>query len=70
MEVTSAKVRTVPRLADYSHEHTIRVGIVAPPGEAARVKWSLSETFAGRTVYHSLTVPHFDMEVLEIFDRR
>jgi Cof subfamily protein (haloacid dehalogenase superfamily) len=68
MEVTSAKVQTVPRLADYGHEHTIRVGIVAPPGEAARVKWSLNETFSGRTVFHSLTVPHFDMEVLEIFD--
>jgi Cof subfamily protein (haloacid dehalogenase superfamily) len=68
MEVTSAKVQTVPRLATYGHEHTIRVGIVAPPDEAARVKWSLNETFADRAVFHGLTVPHFDMEVLEIFD--
>lgn len=68
MEVTSAKVQKFPRLAGHGHEHTIRVGIVAPPEEAAKVKWSLNEPFRDRVVFHSLTVPHFDVEVLEIFD--
>ena len=68
MKVTSATIRSVPRLADVDHAHTIRVGIVAPPDEAAKMKWSLNATFADRIVCHSLFVPAYDVEVLEVFD--
>jgi Cof subfamily protein (haloacid dehalogenase superfamily) len=68
MRITAAKIRTVPRLADHAHDHTIRVGIVAPPDESARMKWSLNENFQDRIVCHSLFVPTYQVEVLEIFD--
>lgn len=68
MQVTSAKITTAGRLADHPHAHTIRIGIVAPPAEAARMKESLAEAFQGRIVCHSLFVPAYDVEVLEIFD--
>lgn len=68
MRVTAATIRTVPRLAELDHAHTIRVGIVAPPAEAAKVQWSLNEHFRDRIVCHSLFVPAYDVEVLEVFD--
>jgi Cof subfamily protein (haloacid dehalogenase superfamily) len=68
MKVTSAKIRTAPRLAELDHEHTIRIGIVAPPAEAAKMKWSLNANFNDRIVCHSLFVPAYDVEVLEVFD--
>lgn len=68
MRVTAAKIVSVPRLADHAHPHTVRVGIVAPPAEAAKVQWSLNEHFRDRIVCHSLFVPAYDVEVLEVFD--
>ncbi len=68
MKVTAAQIQTVARLADHPHDHTIRIGIVAPPAEAARMKWSLLENFQDRIVCHSLFVPAYDVEVLEVFD--
>ena len=68
MKVTAAKIRTVPRLAELDHEHTIRIGIVAPPADAAKMKWSLNASFSDRIVCHSLFVPAYDVEVLEVFD--
>ena len=68
MRVTAAKIVSVPRLADHPHPHTIRVGIVAPPVESARMQWSLNEHFRDRIVCHSLFVPSYDVEVLEVFD--
>jgi Cof subfamily protein (haloacid dehalogenase superfamily) len=68
MRVTAAKVVTVPRLADHPHPHTVRVGIVAPPAESAKLQWSLNERFRDRIVCHSLFVPAYDVEVLEVFD--
>jgi hydroxymethylpyrimidine pyrophosphatase-like HAD family hydrolase len=44
------------------------VGIVAPPEEIARVKWSLLEKFQGRILVQSLMVPAYAVEVLEVFD--
>ena len=55
-------------MADHPHEHTIRIGIVAVPAESAKMKWSLMESFQGRIVCHSLFVPAYDVEVLEVFD--
>lgn len=68
MRVTAATIQAVPRLADHPHAHTIRVGIVAPRAESARMQWSLNEHFRDRIVCHSLFVPAYDVEVLEVFD--
>jgi Cof subfamily protein (haloacid dehalogenase superfamily) len=68
MAITHAKVRTVPRLGDYGHAHTIRVGIVAAPQEVRASTRSLDEHFAGRVVHQSLHVPAYGVEVLEVFD--
>ena len=68
MSVTSAVVKRAGRLGEHAHEHTVRVGIVAPPEQVASVKISLERNFAGRIVVQSLYVPAYDVEVLEIFD--
>jgi Cof subfamily protein (haloacid dehalogenase superfamily) len=68
MRVTSAKIEMVPRLADHPHEHTIRIGICTSPDEAAKMVWSLNEAFRERIICHSLLVPAFNVEVLEVFD--
>jgi hydroxymethylpyrimidine pyrophosphatase-like HAD family hydrolase len=68
MRLTSAKVHRVPSLADYAHEHTIRVGIVAEPDEVARVEKELAETFGERIMMMSIRVPSAGVTVLEVFD--
>jgi Cof subfamily protein (haloacid dehalogenase superfamily) len=68
MRVTAAKVHRVPSLADYRHEHTIRVGIVAEPDEVARVEKELAEKFGERIMMMSIRVPQAGVTVLEVFD--
>jgi Cof subfamily protein (haloacid dehalogenase superfamily) len=68
METTQSAIRTMPRLSDYHHEQTIRVGIVAEPAEAYRVKALLDERFGGRILGQVLQVPGTKHAVLEIFD--
>jgi Cof subfamily protein (haloacid dehalogenase superfamily) len=68
MRVTSAKVHRIPSLADYAHEHTIRVGIVAEPDEVARVEKELAEKFGERIMMMSIRVPTAGVTVLEVFD--
>ena len=68
LAVTAAAVHRVPSLGDHPHEHTIRVGICAAPAEARRVRDDLLGRFAGRVVCHSLFVPAYDVEVMEVFD--
>ena len=68
MNVTSAVVHHVPRLSQYSHEHTIRLGIVAEPDEVDAVHAQLEEKFSGRIFFHRLFVPQAGVTVLEIFD--
>jgi hydroxymethylpyrimidine pyrophosphatase-like HAD family hydrolase len=68
MRLTSAKVHRVPSLADYAHEHTIRVGIVAEPDEVARVEKELAEKFGERIMMMSIRVPQAGVMVLEVFD--
>ena len=68
MNVTRAQVRRIPRLAGHSHEHTVRIGIVAHPDEVAQVKQQLSDRFAERVFMQSLYVPTANVDVLEIFD--
>jgi Cof subfamily protein (haloacid dehalogenase superfamily) len=68
MAVTSAKLHRVPSLAQYPHEHTIRLGICAEPDEVRRVKAKLEARFGGRLFCQNLMVPTYGVEVLEIFD--
>jgi Cof subfamily protein (haloacid dehalogenase superfamily) len=68
MKATAATVHRVPRLADHPHDHTVRVGIVAPVADTRRVRDELVARFGGRIYCHSLHVPAFAVEVLEVFD--
>ena len=68
MNVTRAKVHHVPYLSRYSHEHTIRLGIVAPPADVDAVHDELERLFNGRIFFHRLFVPTAGVQVLEIFD--
>ena len=68
MAITHAKIQRVPRLADYDHGHTIRVGIVAAREAVEHSKRTLVDTFGDRIVQHGLYVPAYGVEVLEVFD--
>jgi len=68
MEVSKAKIYRVPNLEKYPHEHTIRVGIVAPPEETMRLRPELEKIFGSRIVFHSIAVMSFGVDVLEVFD--
>lgn len=68
MKVTLAKTRLVENLGQYVHEHTVRVGTVAPPAEIEQARARLTERFGDRVFHHSVFVPAYDVEVLEIFD--
>lgn len=68
MGVTAATVRRVPRLAQHSHEHTVRVGIVAPREAVRESMRSLEAALGDRIVQQSLYVPAYRVEVLEVFD--
>lgn len=68
MRVTSAVVHRVSDLATRAHEHTIRVGIVAAADDVAQVRQALRSRLGNRAVCHSLYVPAYAVEVLEVFD--
>jgi hypothetical protein len=69
MKLTAAAWRAVKNLGDgRSHEHTVRVGIVAQPRQVELVKERLLKRFGDRIFYHSVFVPRSNVEVLEIFD--
>jgi hypothetical protein len=68
MELTRSAVKRVPRLSEYPHEHTIRVGVVAPREETAKLTPELEQTFGSRIVFHSIAVMAFGVDVLEVFD--
>lgn len=68
MSVTAATIRPVPDMADYPHEHTIRVGLVAHREEVARAQAALVERFGERILCQNLFVPAYAVEVLEVFD--
>lgn len=68
MSVTAAKVHPVARLSSYSHEHTIRVGMVGKPDETKRVHAELERKFGERIYCLRIHVPAAGVEVLEIFD--
>lgn len=68
MKVNSASHLLVERLGEHAHQHTIRMGIVAPPAEVARVKQALEKRYSDRIVLLNLAVPSAGVEVLEVFD--
>jgi Cof subfamily protein (haloacid dehalogenase superfamily) len=68
IKLTAASIRKIKGLDRYSHEHTIRVGIVAEPDEIAGVRRQLDERFGERIMHHSVIVPAYSVEVLEVFD--
>ena len=69
MKVTSATVHRITGLGStYPHEHTIRVGIVAPREEVARAREALIRQLGDKVVCHCLWVPAYGVEVMEVFD--
>jgi Cof subfamily protein (haloacid dehalogenase superfamily) len=68
MTVTHATVHKAKDLATAPHEHTIRVGIVAPPEQTTIVQKALADEFGERIVCHSIHVPAYGVDVLEVFD--
>ena len=68
MRLTNAKVRRVPNLGKFAHEHTVRVGIVAEADDIDDVKRALSERFGERVFMHNIFVPAQRVQVLEVFD--
>jgi Cof subfamily protein (haloacid dehalogenase superfamily) len=67
-EVTQTVVQEVPSLATWPHDHTIRIGIVAPPQEVAEALRQLTDRFGERIVSHSIRVPAYGVDVMEVFD--
>ena len=68
MRTCLAVVHRVPNLGSYSHEHTMRVGIVATPQETARIATELSQEFSDRLVCHDMALMAHGVNVLEVFD--
>src|SRR5689334_19528955 len=68
LKVTRATVHKRADLATTTHEHTVRVGIVAGPEQAKDVQAKLTELYDGRIVCHSIHVPAYGVDVLEVFD--
>lgn len=68
MRVTASKVHPVAGLAQYAHEHTMRLGIVAAPAEVGEVHQALQQRFGERIFCLRIFVPMAGVEVLEVFD--
>jgi Cof subfamily protein (haloacid dehalogenase superfamily) len=68
MKVTAATFKRVKSLGKYKHEHTVRCGIVAGLDDIAEMKQRLGQLFGKRIFHHSVFVPAYDVEVLEVFD--
>lgn len=68
LEATEAAVDLVSDLATRSHDHTVRVGMVAESSTASTARQLLDDRYAGRIFHHSIFVPAYGMEVIEVFD--
>jgi Cof subfamily protein (haloacid dehalogenase superfamily) len=68
MQVATKLVHRVPNLGRFSHEHTVRVGVVAVPAETAKMAVELDKIFGNRIVHHTMALMQFGVEVLEVFD--
>jgi 5-amino-6-(5-phospho-D-ribitylamino)uracil phosphatase len=68
MKLTKTKLEVVPRLANHDHAHTIRISIVAPSEEVAKVKLALEQQFAERIFGLAISIPSAGVDVYEVFD--
>ena len=68
MRWTNANVRRVPSLGRFSHEHTVRVGIVAETDDIDDLQQTLIDRFGERVFMHNIHVPAQHVQVLEVFD--
>ncbi len=68
LKVTHASVHMTKGLANHPHEHTVRIGIVAEPEQAKTVQAALIKKFNGRIVCHTIHVPAYGVDVMEVFD--
>lgn len=68
MKTTRARVRLQPKLSDFDHQHTIRVGIVSSVDQTREVADMLQRKYADRVVTHAIAVPQQGVEVVEVFD--
>ena len=67
-EVTRTVVHEVASLANWPHENTIRIGIVAATEEVELAAAQLIERFGPRIVSHCIHVPAYGVDVMEVFD--
>lgn len=68
MDLTKAVVHRVPLLGKYSHEHTVRVGIVAVWEQLGPLRERMMARFGDRIFSQNLSVPAAGVEVMEVFD--
>lgn len=68
MAFANAIVHRKPRLADHDHEHTVRIGVVAPADVAGPLASQMQQHFGPRIVSHSIGVPMHHMTIVEVFD--
>jgi 5-amino-6-(5-phospho-D-ribitylamino)uracil phosphatase len=68
LAATAATAQWHKNMAAYGHEHTIRVGIVAPTDAAMAIHGEMDGVFGSRIVSHNIVVPAFGVQVIEAFD--
>jgi 5-amino-6-(5-phospho-D-ribitylamino)uracil phosphatase len=68
LKVTNSKIRRVAQLADYRHEHTMRVSVVTSKARGTLVRGELNKAFVDRIVSHNFTSMFNDISVVEAFD--
>ena len=55
-------------LATHTHEHTIRVSVIATDEVTAKLGAELNEKFGSRVVHHTLKLAALNLNVMEVFD--
>jgi Cof subfamily protein (haloacid dehalogenase superfamily) len=68
MDIAHKVIHQRATLADYPHEHTMRLGFVASPEVAEPIAHELEAKFGERIVWHSIGVPSHNVHVIEVFD--
>jgi Cof subfamily protein (haloacid dehalogenase superfamily) len=68
MSITHATIRRAGKLSQHPHQHTVRLGIVAPTEQVEHVHDLLQQRYDGRVFLVRLFVPQAQVQVLEIFD--
>ena len=68
MKTTRARVRLQPKLSEFEHRHTLRIGVVSAMDQTRDVADMLQRKYAHRVVTHAIAVPQQGVEVVEVFD--